>query len=119
MHVCAVANQKGGVGKTTTVHNLGMALSRQMKTLLVDLDAQGILPMSKRLPTKSWQETELSRRQYFLCPIHCIFSRRRGILPWPNWPLQRAWDGKTCLKNLCWVSIMTTSCLTVLLRWGC
>ena len=43
MHVCAVANQKGGVGKTTTVHNLGMALSRQMKTLLVDLDAQGNL----------------------------------------------------------------------------
>ena len=43
MHVCAIANQKGGVGKTTTVHNLGMALSRQVKTLLVDLDAQGNL----------------------------------------------------------------------------
>ncbi len=43
MYVCAVANQKGGVGKTTTVHNLGVALSRQAKTLLVDLDAQGNL----------------------------------------------------------------------------
>ena len=45
--VFAVANQKGGVAKTTTVHALGVALAEMgRRVLLVDLDPQGCLTFS-------------------------------------------------------------------------
>ena len=45
--VIAVANQKGGVAKTTTVHSLGFALAELGRTvLLVDLDPQACLTFS-------------------------------------------------------------------------
>src|SRR5580692_12728670 len=45
--VVAVANQKGGVAKTTTVHSLGVALAEHGKrVLVVDLDPQACLTYS-------------------------------------------------------------------------
>jgi chromosome partitioning protein len=51
--VLAIANQKGGVGKTTTTVNLGSALSRQgVPTLIIDMDPQGNATSSLGLEKK-------------------------------------------------------------------
>ncbi len=49
--VIAIANQKGGVGKTTTTINLGAALAeKEHYTLLLDSDPQGALSIALGLP---------------------------------------------------------------------
>jgi chromosome partitioning protein len=58
--VIAFANQKGGVAKTTTTLNLGVALAEQgLNILAVDLDPQGNLTMSQ-----GWNPDEIERSMF-------------------------------------------------------
>jgi chromosome partitioning protein len=58
--VIAFANQKGGVAKTTTTLNLGVALAEKGKRVLaVDLDPQGNLTMSQ-----GWNPDEIDRSMF-------------------------------------------------------
>ena len=83
MYICVVANQKGGVGKTTTVHNLGMALSRQVKTLLVDLDAQGNLTDACGLTAAEVQASsyEVMAGDRVASEAVCVLSDTLHLLP--------------------------------------
>src|SRR5438477_12272966 len=58
--VIAFANQKGGVAKTTTTLNLGVAMKEKgFSVLAIDLDPQGNLTMSQ-----GWNPDEIERSMF-------------------------------------------------------
>lgn len=59
--IIAIANQKGGVAKTTSAHNIGVSLAQQKKkVLLVDLDSQASLTISVGFEPEEYENNIVS-----------------------------------------------------------
>lgn len=84
MKTIAIANQKGGTGKTTTTYNLGIALTQQgYHVLMVDFDPQGNLSCYCGIPPEKDLDqtiTELLMKTSCEKPIgnrECVYQTGR------------------------------------------
>lgn len=74
--ILAIANQKGGVGKTTTAINLGAALARKnKKILIIDLDPHACASLHARIYPEDSQAN-----------LYDVFVADQNLLPsiWPR-----------------------------------
>ncbi len=73
----AVANEKGGVGKTATILNLGAALSlKGHKVLIIDMDPQFNATLGLGIPSE-----EIALSVYDLVQAPGAHSARQAVLP--------------------------------------
>ena len=112
--VIAVANQKGGTGKTTTTLNLGAALARfhKSRVLLIDMDPQGSLTLFTGLVPEQIQHHLgglLARPQSFRESLFFHGGPKSASAPGgrpelaflPSHPdLEDSWQGEPWKKNL-------------------
>ena len=79
--VIAFANQKGGVAKTTSTFNIGVALARAgKKTLMIDLDSQASLTISAGLEPYEQENTIVSALDRSGVPLsRCTLELKPGL----------------------------------------